>query len=1206
MRRVLIVGLGGSGGKTVSFLMDELLVRLKNAGWDKDKLPQGWQFVHIDVPGAADGLGANLAAPVATQGGTYIGLAAGAAGYSTFANAIESNLESQMPSDLSYLARWEPDERANVIAISGGAGAFRAVGRIVTTAAANKIHSNMATVISALNSVEAINENKDAGQILKFKNADQLAKEPPLVMMVSSLSGGSGASMVFDVSDIIRSFHSDSSFDGEHTGAFLYTADVFKSLSIFGAAPGSIATISELINSLHKTSSPWTAKEWNRFGIKAAVPNAAGRGPSMIFPIGASVNGVRFGKDPEDVYRGFSRMIAPIFADPGLQENYFSYVFVNGRQAATSNPDSSGLSSDPLTNNVEFAHFVGWGSATLSMGRDRYVEYSAQRIARKAVETLVKGHIDEAVLAGQKTPVQAMSDYADQLYPIFWQMFNPSDDETNAFDAGSYVDAAFPKNIRKQLATQAISKELSSQFNGAAANQIAMQMEAVFPRKVNAILSQADGQAQNSIESWSNRIQAGLEEAVLRIAAMRGLDVTNKILTRAKSDLLKVQDDLAKRAASAPGVPEFVSNVVNSIRTLGNSPLANGGPADNVISNAAEKLDFMFRYRVADILSKVLEDFVKNSLSPLTDALQKLSKELDHELNRKVAGSTGAAYREAPLPLWPTSSGVPSHFTPAINEVLLDNIETFPTTFDAHIAQALMPITSNQIGEAAMQVITQLQSVREEDGSFSPIHNWPIALTRVGSHPHVDRQASWYPAALGALSGRAGGAARYEIKLDHKNLLKYARKWVSLPNTSFRMYTDQGIAGWLAGSKEMTAQEIQANLNKIQGALAQTIQYASPLVEVEQGLVSAIHQPSAGGVIYNFSTLPFGQGDDALAPLIANLQGSIQASTTVGNLKDACDPNRDVKEIFISSVTGAPYLPFVFKSLTEPIRNTWAAVRAAGSAKQYWEWRRARPLREFIPASARWTEAFLQGWVMGRITGAVQLEQRSDGVGGFIAKVWDESQQNWAYFPSELLGVSDLGVRKAASGSDESAWNVPAALLESLPLAMAHCQGMSLEPIRAYQVVTKIGATIKAKGATRAERSMADPTVVWDAPTGANMEVNNILDVWFTHGSSKTGLESQVDPLKVAASSEERREAALKWLSDVDARMKVLVRNPITKANFKDVNREFEIAPELIRVVDSVSRELKRTDLGAKAESTFTAAIPTQTDAGEVPPEVAG
>jgi hypothetical protein len=453
---------------------------------------------------------------------------------------------------------------------------------------------------------------------------------------------------------------------------------------------------------------------------------------------------------------------------------------------------------------------------------------------------------------------------------------------------------------------------------------------------------------------------------------------------------------------------------------------------------------------------------------------------------------------------------------------------------------------------------------------------------------------------LGALSGRAGGAARYEIKLDHKNLLKYARKWVSLPNTSFRMYTDQGIAGWLAGSKEMTAQEIQANLNKIQGALAETVQYAAPLVEVDEELVTAIHSPSAHGVNYSFSTLPFGEKDDALAKLISELQDSIKPVEGIWNLRGACDPTRDVKEIYIFSQTKFAYLPFVFKSLTEPIRNTWAAVKAAGSAKQYWEWRRARPLREFIPASARWTEAFLQGWVMGRITGAIQLEQRSDGDGGFIAKVWDETQQNWALFPSELLGVSNLGVRRSAWGADESGLNVPAALLESLPLAMAHCQGMDLEPIRAYQVVTKIGATIKAKGATRAERSMADPTVVWDAPTGANMEVNNILDVWFTHGSSKTGLESQVDPLKVAASSEERREAALKWLSDVDARMKVLVRNPITKANFKDVNREFEIAPELIRVVDSVTRELKRTDLGVVKHYRISL------DEGEIPPEVAG
>jgi hypothetical protein len=562
--------------------------------------------------------------------------------------------------------------------------------------------------------------------------------------------------------------------------------------------------------------------------------------------------------------------------------------------------------------------------------------------------------------------------------------------------------------------------------------------------------------------------------------------------------------------------------------------------------------------------------------------MRKLSKDLDFELHRKVAGNAGAAYREAPLPLWPTSSGVPAHFTPAINEVLLDDIETFPTTFDAHVAQALMPITSNQVGEAAMQVITQLQSLRGDNGEFLEVHNWPIVQTRVGSHPHIDRQSSWYPAALGALSGRAGGSARYEIKLDHKSLLKYARKWVSLPNTSFRLYSDQGIATWLAGSKEQTAQEIQNNLTKIQGALAQTVQYAAPLVEVEQGLVSVIHQPKAGGVIYNFSTLPFGANDQALSALSANLQQTIQAATTMGNLKGACDPNRDVKEIFISSVTGAPYLPLVFKSLTEPIRNSWADVSANGAAKAFWTGRRARPLREFIPASGKWTEAFIQGWIMGRITGHIQLEARTDGVGGFIAKVYDEAQQNWASFPSELLGVNGLGVKKQAGGADESNWNIPAALLESLPLAMAHCQGQSLEPLRAYQLVTKIGATIKALGASVAERKMTDPTVVWASPTGASMDVNNVLDIWFTNGSGASGLSSQIESLN-AADSESRREKAITWLAAVDNRMKTLLKNPITRATFDDVNREYELAPEILRAVDSVTRELNRKDLGANA-----------------------
>jgi len=1172
MRRILFIGLGGSGGKTASILMDELLVRLKNAGWEKDRLPKGWQFVHIDAPGAADGLRSNLAAPVADQGGTYIGLASGAAGYSTFASTVESNLENQIPSDLGYLGRWSPAHKHLAWEERFYApSSYRAVGRIVTVAAANKIHSSLARVIETLSSVEAIQENAVAGQLLKFKNAQAISKEPPLVIVVSSLAGGSGSAMIQDVCDILRSFHAEANFDGQHTGAFLYTADVFKSLGIFGAAPGSIATISELINSLHRTESPWTEKEWNRLGVKAAVPNASGRGPAMIFPVGASVNGVRFGREPEDVYRGFSRMIAPIFADPNMQENYASeFILVRRRTLASSDnlasPDNTALSDDPITGETGFAHFVGLGSATLSLGRDRYIEYSAQRIARKAVETLVQGHIDEAVLAGQRTPLQAISKAADELYPMFLRSVNPF--KSDSFEEEKALELLIPSRIRETVSTEI--RESNSAGVQKDLRRLAEQVKSTLTASVT-----------KAVDAWALELQGKIEEIILSIVAKNGLDVATKVLELFEADIHKLRQELPKRVVS-PSDSGFVVRWLNWRRSTRGYPSSEINSERRDVENDLNHLETLVQLESSELLSGILENLSRDLIAPLSDSLQKLHKDLDFELHRKVTGNAGAAYREAPLPLWPTSSGVPSHFTPAINEVLLDDIESFPTTFEAHIAQALMPITSNQIGEAAMQVITQRQSVRDEKGDFLEIHNWPIALTRVGSHPHVDRQASWCPSALGALAGRAGGAARYEIKLDHKSLLKYARKWVSLPNTSFRLYSDQGIATWLRDNSELNINQVNERLSKLQESLSQTVQFASPPIEIDQELVSAVHQPEAGGIVYNFSTLPFSASDPALASLSASLQLSIQAGATIWNLKGACDPNRDVKEIFISSVTSAPYLPLVFKSLTEPIRDAWAEVRTNESAKAFWTWRRARPLREFIPASAKWTEAFIQGWIMGRITGHIQLEARTDGVGGFIAKVYDEAQQNWASFPSELLGVNGLGVKKQAGGADESNWNVPAALLESLPLAMAHCQGQNLEPLRAYQLVTKIGATIKALGASVAERKMTDPTVVWASPTGASMDVNNVLDIWFTNGSGASGLSSQIESLN-AADSESRREKAITWLAAVDNRMKTLLKNPITRATFDDVNREYELAPEILRAVDSVTRELNRKDLGANA-----------------------
>ena len=48
MYPVLIVGVGGAGGKTVRALRETLLRKLRNAGWMSDTLPECCQVLWID------------------------------------------------------------------------------------------------------------------------------------------------------------------------------------------------------------------------------------------------------------------------------------------------------------------------------------------------------------------------------------------------------------------------------------------------------------------------------------------------------------------------------------------------------------------------------------------------------------------------------------------------------------------------------------------------------------------------------------------------------------------------------------------------------------------------------------------------------------------------------------------------------------------------------------------------------------------------------------------------------------------------------------------------------------------------------------------------------------------------------------------------------------------------------------------------------
>ena len=139
--KICVVGLGGSGGKTLRFLMEQLKAELASLGWTDDQLPRCWEFVHIDVPAAPDGLGPGLPpVPSRPWAARTSRSARPTDDYVVLDAALQRSLVNQPAGNqLRQLARWRP-QPSSVDAITHGAGQLRAVGRLLTLARAGMIY----------------------------------------------------------------------------------------------------------------------------------------------------------------------------------------------------------------------------------------------------------------------------------------------------------------------------------------------------------------------------------------------------------------------------------------------------------------------------------------------------------------------------------------------------------------------------------------------------------------------------------------------------------------------------------------------------------------------------------------------------------------------------------------------------------------------------------------------------------------------------------------------------------------------------------------------------------------------------------------------------------------------------------------------------------------------------------------------------------
>ena len=376
MRKFLIVGCGGSGGTTVRLLMDQLQAELR-ARYGVTTLPAAWQFVHVDVPVDPDKGPAPLGS-IVDLGGAHLSFSHPSNTYAATSLNVESVIASRSGGNYAPLLGWAPRDRAaaNGVPVNAGAGQYRALGRMLTLPRLSQLHASLAQAMQRLASPDAW------GDVPSYERSS----DNVIPIVVASMAGGSGASMFLDVTRVLGTL----GLNAANIGALVYTADVFGELpeparaNVEGNAMGAVG---EIIAAISRLAEDDDVRMLTAMGIQAARPGTPPFG--RIVPIGRRIggSGALFGDgSAQGVYRGIARALCGIMTSERASAQYLDYTLGNRNPFETQavvfgwRIDNTDLPLGSL------------GFASISLGRDRYLDYAAQRLARACVDHLVSGH----------------------------------------------------------------------------------------------------------------------------------------------------------------------------------------------------------------------------------------------------------------------------------------------------------------------------------------------------------------------------------------------------------------------------------------------------------------------------------------------------------------------------------------------------------------------------------------------------------------------------------------------------------------------------------------------------------------------------------------------------------------------------------------------------------------------------------------------
>ena len=991
LRKFLIIGLGGSGGKTLRYLKHYLEERFREIGW-RQGIPVGWQFLHIDTPAREDA--PDLPGRPDLLGPEhYLSLFVEGVDLDTIVKSLGSQGED--------FEGWYVNPQQMDIPIALGAGQYRAVGRILGLYRTEAIKKRIQKKRQALMSAGA---SAQLGELALQLSSLDLAgtSAPPVALVISSLAGGTGAGIVTDVCDILRA-------DGEDwldkSIGILYSADVFAELSASASAgvhPNTAAATAELLHGY--------------FGDGAFLPPGGGApqqrsGPRFPYLVGhANTKGVSFG-DQTAVYRFMARCLAAVMTDSRLQDDFATYLTANWDVSAGNFPDPS-PPEWMLPAPRYLGAFRGLGFAEVDLGVGRLGAYAEQRITRDAAEWLLDGHV---VLAGEKPDSIEKGDtekIVKGLAVLAFTRFlndcrlNERGPEHNQILDEIGVPVAELRNHLTRVATriQDAGREEFGKF-AKVDSWIDFIVEEVEARR-SEVLKKLEDRLRDNCLRWVADSADRIVHVVGEAMADQGARVALQLLEMTLAEMKHVAEELRTERQEEYQLSEYLRGDVSDAIEVRSGKLRPNDERVESALGAGIQTGIVSRYNGEHRLlaARLARDVCAGVLGPLMKALRDA---LDGLRGGVEAGSIEDWPRHDPS----SDQVVPDALKPGVSVMSVIDPQKYGSLFDYLTAES----TGIEEAKDARRWVRRTVISGDPD---RPKMGWWIII-----------DARWTPPEWLTVGDVPPGPGAYQAMISCDDLLHRTRSWLDIDGSAWKRFRSLGLRGYLSDG-QVSATERRRRGQRFMNCLDKAFEAAEPLVSLDREVLARVHPASDSRVRPNPSPIPV----EGLEDIEESVRKFLAARlTTDQQIEEALDQSERRTRVAVYTSL-SPFHPMVFDSLTKPVTEAWLNARANRILPSFWKARRSRPLWAGLPIPRPALYAMVRGWFIGQLLGLIHIDldgasfATGDGDLRFEAMLPVSGSQPHAFL-STMLEALPLAIPAAVQMGGPRKYLAPYALL---------------------------------------------------------------------------------------------------------------------------------------------------------------------------------